>query len=123
MQESSFRNVHTTKTVMFKKRELCDQLPYKKCILPQYTILKGIQDIGIFQLNVATLKDYKLNPIQAMEDIEYATYCHFLILKSKMKLCKKYGKDSWTCYHSRTPKLRKRYKKMVDKYYFPKKTK
>lgn len=102
MQESGFRNIHVPGSVYVPKDDIT---------------IEGLKDLGLYQMNVSTIQHYGFDPAKIIEDLEYATECHFKILKRKIKLCKNLGKDSWTCYHSKTPFYRENYKKLVNRYY------
>lgn len=92
MQESGYRNIVTKK----------DNKPF---------------DLGIFQINISTAKEFNLNTKKIITDMEYAVKSYFIIMKNKKDICKKLKKDAWVCYHSKTPSLRERYKKLVNRYY------
>jgi hypothetical protein len=74
-------------------------------------------DIGIFQINVRTAKEFKLNTKKLMIDMEYSVKSYFIIMKQKKEICKRLKSDSWSCYHSRTPVFRIKYKKLVNRFY------
>lgn len=82
-----------------------------------YKYAYGHYDIGIFQFNANTVQIYDINPILLLKDIDYQTEWHFKILKIKMKQCKKLKEIAWTCYHSKTPRLRNMYYNNVMKFY------
>lgn len=77
--------------------------------------VKHLKDIGLFQINNHTARRYKLNEFLLMTDIEYNVKAHFLILKKSINICKRIGihTNPWSCYHSATPKHRKRYERVV----------
>ena len=56
-------------------------------------------------------------PISLDRDLDYAVNAHYKLLKKKMRQCADLGADSWSCYHSRTPRLREYYARMVNRYY------
>lgn len=115
MQENSFRNTSPNKEFL-TKTTICQHNNPQQCV-DQYSIAEGIQDIGLYQLNIGTIKGFNFDPIRVMNDLEYATECHFKILKNKMNKCSHLKEDSWTCYHSTTEKFRLKYKEMVNPYY------
>lgn len=81
-------------------------------------VVNGYTDLSIWQFHIGTVHDYDMDPIRLMEDLEYATEFHFKLLKIKMALCKNLKEDAWTCYHSKTPRLRKQYKRLVDRFFY-----
>ena len=74
-------------------------------------------DIGLFQINVKTVKEYKFDAKRLVYDPEYSVKAYFTVMKDKNRMCSKLKKDSWTCYHSKNANLRKIYKKLVNRYY------
>ena len=82
-----------------------------------WEVIKGYSDICMFQFHVNTIVNEKLDPIRLKTDINYCTDQHFKLMKKKIKACKHLGDEAWTCYHSRTSRLRKRYKEDVERYY------
>jgi len=104
MQESSLRNINRRATVLVKDKN-------------NYTLIKGYSDIGIFQFHVLTAKNYKMDIVRLVNDLDYAVDRHVWLLKRKMQYCKHLGDESWTCYHSATPIHRKVYKKHVERYF------
>ena len=113
MQESSLLSTKRYSTVMVpilncSSRRDCNTV---------YKIINAISDIGIFQLHANTVKQYNFTPSRLEHDLEYMVKTHFIVLKDKIKQCKKYGVEAWSCYHSKTPVLRKRYIRHVNRYY------
>lgn len=74
-------------------------------------------DYGLFQINSKTVREYGLNKKKLIEDMEYSVNAYFQVMKDKNRLCEKLKNDAWSCYHSKTPSLRLKYKKLVNKYY------
>jgi hypothetical protein len=74
-------------------------------------------DYGMFQINSQTVREYSLDKKKLIENIEYSVNAYFQVMKDKKKLCEKLKNDAWSCYHSKTPSLRLKYKKLVNKYY------
>ena len=85
--------------------------------ITEWKVVRGYSDICMFQFHVNTIVHEKINPIKLKTDIGYCVAQHFKLMKKKLKLCKHLGDEAWTCYHSRTPKFRKRYKEDVERYY------
>ena len=77
----------------------------------------GAKDYGMFQINSATANYYGIDKARIIQDIDYAVHTYFIIMKDKKKLCRYLDKDAWSCYHSKKPSLRTKYKKLVNKYY------
>lgn len=75
------------------------------------------KDYGMFQINSQTVRDYGLDKNKLVEDLEYSVSAYFQVMKDKKKLCEKLKHDAWSCYHSKTPSLRLKYKKLVNQYY------
>lgn len=75
------------------------------------------RDLGVFQINTKTAKDYKFDTYRLVSDPEYAVKAYFTVMSDKTRMCSKLKKDAWTCYHSKNPVFRKQYKKLVNRYY------
>lgn len=78
-----------------------------------------VTDVTLYQFHIKTINHYGLDLNKLRTNLEYATDSHFKILKDKINLCKKRGVSSsvaWSCYHSTTDKLRKRYIEDVSRY-------
>ena len=112
MQESSLHYTKRYHTVVVPEHN-CQSRSTK----PKYKIVRALSDFGYFQLHASTVKQYKLSPERLLNDLDYMVKTHFLVLKDKIKMCKRLGDDAWSCYHSRTPVLRKRYIQKVGQYY------
>jgi hypothetical protein len=111
-QENAFRDVHTYEV----ERDVSESCHAASCIR-QVTEHHEVVDLGIAQINVRTAAHYKFDLQRLYEhDMEYAIDCHMAVLGDKMKQCKHLGNDSWSCYHSVTPKHRIKYIKMVSRY-------
>lgn len=102
-QESGIRSISRKETVVVFK----DKKP---------ELIKGYTDICIFQIHVRTAKNYGLDMYKLHTNLDYCVEQHFKIMKKKRKMCKKLGKDSWTCYHSTTEFFRLQYKQLVERY-------
>lgn len=113
MQESSLRKTKRHSTVI---------VPVLKCNTQgrcQETLktIRGISDLGLFQLHADTIKHYQFDADKLTKDIDYMVKTHFIVLIDKIKQCKRLGPQAWSCYHSKTPVLRKRYIQKVNRYY------
>ena len=106
MQETSF-NLHKSRSqnVIVFSEDMSD-----------YKIVRGYSDICMFQFHVDTIVNEKLDPIRLKTDSDYCIEQHFKLLKKKMKVCQHLKEEAWTCYHSKTYKLRKRYKEDVERH-------
>jgi len=113
MQESSLENIHRTERVIVFK-EICRS----GMCYDDYDVVDGYSDLGLFQLSVDTVLNNNIDPIKLKDNISYAVDWHIKILKQKEKECASLGDEAWSCYHTKTPSLRKRYVKMVNRYYF-----
>lgn len=85
----------------------------------KWRYVEGYSDICMFQFHVDTIINEEMSPIQLKTDNGYCIEQHFKLLAKKMRVCKKLGvpkKESWSCYHSYTPRLRKRYFEDVSRY-------
>jgi len=95
MQESGYRNIATTK--------------------------HGSHfDVGMFQINIRTIKEYGFNKKELIKNIDYAVESYFKVVTDKKKACKYLKEDAWSCYHSKTKHLRNKYKSLVNRFYVKK---
>lgn len=111
MQESSLNNVNRMGFVLKDGR-----------------LVRGITDVGVFQIHIKTLANlnaegYNIDLTRLENDVEYQTYLHASILKTKIKTCKaarvrlQVNKGTeWSCYHSFTLEKRKLYFRDVSRY-------
>jgi hypothetical protein len=113
MQESSLREIHRTVTTM-KTATVCDSAG---CVVINRKKI-SYTDYGIFQFHVRTVENSGFD-LQRLKDhdLEYAVKRYFDLMSEKLRMCRHLGDDAWTCYHSTTPALRNRYKKLVNRYY------
>lgn len=74
-------------------------------------------DYGLFQFHVDTMKYLNMDPNLVTTDLDYTFIWFFKILEMKQKVCRKHQKEAWSCYHSKTPRFRKKYVKDVMRYY------
>ena len=111
-QETGLREINRRQNII-KFFDKCD----KTGCYEDYEIVRGYTDICLFQFHVDTIVHEKLNPVRLKNDIDYCVEQHFKLLKKKRRLCKHLGEDSWTCYHSKSKKLREFYKSLVMEYY------
>jgi len=105
MQESAFANVNRTGSVLTKAGK----------------IIHGDTDIGVFQLHVNTIEYMGIDLERLRTDVDYQTYWHIRILKSKISTCKAKREqlqvqegNEWSCYHSFTFKKRRIYLEDVN---------
>jgi len=119
MQESSLRQINRKQAVLVPN-EVCDDMG--ECET-SYAIVSGYSDISIWMFHVRTLKSFSIDPSLAQSSLEYATEKHFEILKHKIKACKRLGKEAWSCYHSATPRHRKKYLQLVNRFFTEKEVK
>jgi hypothetical protein len=82
-----------------------------------WRVERGVTDVCMFQFHVDTIVDQGLDPIKLKDNLDYCVEQHFKLLKKKRTICSDLGDDAWTCYHSKNPKLRKTYKRMVARYF------
>ena len=103
MQESGIRNIsRKERVVLFNEKNA--------------QVVRGYTDLCIFQIHIRTAKNYGMDLYKLYTDLDYCVEQHFKIMRKKRKVCKKLGKDDWTCYHSYTDETRKIYKKLVERY-------
>lgn len=105
MQETGLRQVNRTKNVIVFNP---DGISWR--------VERGITDVCMFQFHVDTIVDQGMDPIKLKDNLDYCVEQHFRLMKIKRTLCSDLGDDSWTCYHSRNPKLRQVYKKLVARF-------
>lgn len=94
MQESSLRNVNRVSGV----------IDASGCRLV-------VTDYGMLQVNVNSIKHYKLHGDLLSWNREYQLYAGVLILADKIKT---FG--HWSAYHSMTPKHNQKYRQLVGRY-------
>jgi len=105
MQETGLRNINRTQNIIqFNKDKTT------------WTVRRGVSDVCMYQFHVNTIVSYKIDPIKLLSDINYCVAWHFKVMRDKKKMCRKYGKEAWGCYHSKTKILRKHYIKLVSRY-------
>ena len=73
-------------------------------------------DLSTFQIHIKTIKAMGFNYKRLLKDNKYAVECHIKILSMKLKECKRFGKDAFSCYHSKTPERRIAYAKLVRRF-------
>lgn len=113
MQESSLKMINRKdQVIVFKKHCKAAGTCTKS-----YKVIDGVTDVGLFQFHVKTILAYKLDPIRLQTDLDYSVSTHFKVLSDKLKQCKSLKQYAWSCYHSKTPTLRKHYAKKVNHYY------
>jgi hypothetical protein len=105
MQESGLRPINRYQSILIKDAE------------DKFVKIKGISDIGVWQLHVDTVDNYKLCAERLLTDLKYATKSHFLILSRKIKNCRHLKDEAWSCYHSITERHRAVYKDLVMRFY------
>lgn len=100
MQETAFANINREGSVYTKDKQL----------------VRGITDVGVFQIHVATIAYMGIDIERLKNDVEYQTYWHVKILAEKIKICKQKRQklevesgDEWSCYHSFTLDKRMEY--------------
>jgi hypothetical protein len=95
--------------------------PYRTvAIIAQESMFQQVNteiDFGIYQLNEHTMRAYNIDKEKVLTDLEYATHKHIWLLKKKKEYCINLEEESWSCYHSATEKHRKKYVKLVNRYY------
>jgi hypothetical protein len=82
-----------------------------------WRVERGVTDVCMFQFHVDTIVDMNIDPIKLKDNIDYCIEQHFKLMSVKRKICSDIGEDSWTCYHSKNPRLRETYKKLVARYF------
>lgn len=114
MQESGLKNINRKEAVLIED-SICDA---EGACVDSYRSVEGLTDIGVFQFHVKTImNDSSFDLVRLRTDLEYATKRHVKFLKEKMEACSHLKDESWSCYHSVTPKYRKQYVKHVNRYY------
>lgn len=110
-QESSFRELHTYHTTNETKSS-CDTTSCHVITTKQ----KTVADMTLVQINIRTAiaNNFDIERLFS-HDLEYAIKCHFKILVKKMKMCAHLD-HAWACYHSKTPKFKDKYIKMVSRF-------
>lgn len=111
-QETGIKEINRAQTIIVFFN-ICDEVGCKE----HYKYVTGYSDLSMFQFHAETIRYYNINPILLKNNLEYCVNWHFKLIKKKRKICKDLGEDAWTCYHSRSPKLRKFYKELVIQYY------
>ena len=75
------------------------------------------RDLGIFQINTKTAKEYGFDTKRLINDQEYSVKAYFTVMRDKVKMCNSRRQDSWICYHSKNRILGSKYKKLVNRFY------
>lgn len=73
-------------------------------------------DLSTFQIHIKTIKAMGMDYKRLLWDNKYAVESHIKILSMKIKECRKYGKEAFSCYHSKTPEYRVAYVKLVKRW-------
>jgi hypothetical protein len=110
-QESMFQNINRKQDILIISEE-CEE---EACVESVKTV-KGYTDIGIYQFHLGTIKAYGMDALRLKNDLEYATDRHMFLLKEKLRECADLGDAAYTCYHSRSPRQREAYLKLVTRY-------
>jgi hypothetical protein len=112
MQESSLRKIHRKeKVIIFLDN--CSKQACKKT----YRVVNGFTDLSLFQFHIDTILNHGMDPLKLNEDMAYVIQQHYILLKKKQAQCKHLKEEAWSCYHSKTPSHRKRYVKLVNRYF------
>jgi hypothetical protein len=113
MQESGLRNIHRSAKGLSVEWVCFGDCGWKSKEKDIYT------DFGMFQFHYGALDSYNIDFTKVFEhDLEYIVKTHVKILRDKIDMCSSsYGDTAWACYHSATPKFKKKYEVMVMKYY------
>lgn len=76
-----------------------------------------VTDVGIMQVNLNSIKPYKLSGYMLMNFPDYALWAGIKILSHKLKDCKvKYGDTAFGCYNSSTEQYHTEYVTLVRRY-------
>jgi hypothetical protein len=111
MQETGLRSKQRhQKVIQFATECLKDQCN------ETWQVIQGVSDVCMFQIHIGTILNYKINPVKLKNDLNYCVSWHFKLMKEKRKLCSSLGNASWSCYHSKTERIRKIYFKLVSEY-------
>jgi hypothetical protein len=111
-QESGLKNIdRCTNVIIFNEKN------EQNHGLKEFSIKTACADIGIFQINVATIQEYEFDIWKLKESVSYQIESHCKVLRDKIKMCKSLGENAWTCYHSKTKDLREEYQRLVDRFY------
>jgi hypothetical protein len=73
-------------------------------------------DLSTFQIHIKTIKAMGLDYKRLLWDNRYAVESHVKILSMKIKECRRYGKEAFSCYHSKTEENRVSYAKLVKRF-------
>lgn len=75
---------------------------------------KKVLDVGLFQLNHRTIKEYKFDQQLIVKNLDYSVKTFMIVMADKKKMCSK--KDlPWACYHSKTKKYKDAYVNKIRK--------
>ena len=113
MQESSLAKTRRYSTVLVPTQE-CNVA--HQCFI-KLTTIKAVSDVGLFQLHASTVQHYGFDATKVSDNLDYMVKTHYQVLADKIKLCQKLGNVAWSCYHSKTTVLRKKYIQQVNRYY------
>lgn len=115
MQESSLGRYFFNAKTIIRPAGNCYENFYTSDKGKKYCVEDEPTDVGNFQFSAKTMEHYKID-LSELLNLEYEIEWHLKILKHKMKVCSDLKDAAWSCYHSFTPKFRKDYKKLVERY-------
>lgn len=111
MQESSLENKNTFRVDQHIEKK-CDQKSCTKIVTETHHVV----DMTIAQININTAVQFGFDIQRLFSlDLDYALDCHYIVLKSKLNMCKD-QENAWACYHSITKEHKEKYINLVSRY-------
>lgn len=119
-------NPNHTIAIAMQESSLINQDRMGTIITKEGKVVRGVTDVGVFQLHVDTIKNmeargWDIDFQRLRSDVEYQTYWHVRLIKRKISICKAKSEklnvlpgNEWSCYHSYTYKQRQVYLEFVS---------
>lgn len=79
------------------------------------SVVGETRDYGIGQINIRTIRSFKMSTDRLLSDVEYAIESSFKVMADFKRIYKK-EPEYWTRYNSSDPEKREQYKLLVSRY-------
>ena len=88
----------------------------QECMYRLKCINDGSKDYGIGQINIRTIRVFKLDKKKLLTDLEYSVESSVIVLADFKRMYGHKEQDYWTRYNSSRPSKRQVYKQLVARY-------